>query len=422
MEKDRKMYTLSSTLVLPHFVDANGKLTVQASGDVPIFQWPDGSWNHEANRFMRELMERRLSRLNRGGSLATFAAHISHLLRFVWERDLMLSEITDSEFTTFMNALSQPRSGRNSNTVREIGRTCLQLIRSVAAHAGEVDAVSETGRIRIYVTKTRAGRREARSGGGSINHAAFPRRETRHRRMPTTRAAIDALIAASDSVSTSAHQKMRRLTMLRLMEITGARRGELTSLTTESVKSAMAMEKPMLRLITLKTRSDTPPSRLIPITRRDIEFVNTYIEIYRARIVSKHLRTGDHGYLLVNGRSGRPLQPGTLTLEISKLAAAANLKTRVSPHLFRHRFITRLFVALIEQHKMENEDQLRQALLEGETLRFKVSQWTGHRNLASLDHYIHLAFDESISSRGIDLDECMTNAISSSVGTTRSLS
>jgi integrase len=215
---------------------------------------------------------------------------------------------------------------------------------------------------------------------------------------------------------------MRRLTMLRLMEITGARRSELTSLTTASVKSAMAMEKPMLRLITLKTRSATPPSRLIPITRRDIEFVNTYIDIYRARIVSQHLRASDHGYLLVNGRNGQPLQPGTLTLEISKLAAASNLKTRVSPHLFRHRFITRLFVALIEQHKMENEDQLRQALLEGETLRFKVSQWTGHRNLASLDHYIHLAFDESISNRGVDLDECMITAISASVATTRSLS
>ncbi len=412
MSSNKQLYSLSTTLALPHCIDASGRLSVMDAKDVAMFQWPDGSWCHDANRFIRELTERRLSRVNRGGSIATFAAHISHLLRFVWARKISLSTITDAEFTSFIHFISEHGTGRSPKMVREIGRTCLQLMRSVAAHGGEADAVSETGRIRIYFTKSNSSRSSARRAAGGLNHASFPRPEPQRRRMPTTREVIDSLVAASETASTNPHQRMRRLVMLRLMEITGARRGELALLTTQAVKSALAMTRPMLKLITLKTRAWTPPSRLIPINRRDIEYINTYIEIYRSRIVSKHLKGNDHGYVLVNGRDGSALRPSTLTQEVAKLAAHAGLRSRVSPHLFRHRFITRLFVALIEQHELENEDQFRRALLEGETLRFKVSQWTGHRNLASLDHYIHLAFDEAMGSRGFNIDELMVAALS----------
>jgi hypothetical protein len=63
--------------------------------------------------------------------------------------------------------------------------------------------------------------------------------------------------------------------------------------------------------------------------------------------------------------------------------------------MFRHRFITKLFVWLINQHNIENEDSFRRLLLDGNAMREKVRQWTGHANLASLDTYIHMAFDEA---------------------------
>lgn len=63
--------------------------------------------------------------------------------------------------------------------------------------------------------------------------------------------------------------------------------------------------------------------------------------------------------------------------------------------MFRHRFITKLFVALIEQHAFENVDDFRRALLDTETMKQKVQQWTGHTNLASLNIYINLAFEET---------------------------
>ncbi|OJY97861.1 MAG: hypothetical protein BGP25_00015 [Lysobacterales bacterium 63-13] len=61
--------------------------------------------------------------------------------------------------------------------------------------------------------------------------------------------------------------------------------------------------------------------------------------------------------------------------------------------MFRHRFITKLFVALIEQHRVANPEAFRSMLLSGEELKTKVSEWTGTRP-ESLDAYIDLAFDE----------------------------
>jgi hypothetical protein len=63
--------------------------------------------------------------------------------------------------------------------------------------------------------------------------------------------------------------------------------------------------------------------------------------------------------------------------------------------MFRHRFITKLFVSLIEQHRFDNEDDFRRAMLDTETIKQKIQQWTGHTNLSSLDVYINLAFEEA---------------------------
>tara|TARA_A100000171_G_C2081672_1_gene120019 strand:- start:364 stop:789 length:426 start_codon:yes stop_codon:yes gene_type:complete len=77
------------------------------------------------------------------------------------------------------------------------------------------------------------------------------------------------------------------------------------------------------------------------------------------------------------------------------LAKAAKIQEQACAHMFRHRFITKLFVALIEQHEYENGDDFRRALLDGETLKRKVQEYTGHTSISSLEPYIHLAFEEA---------------------------
>ncbi|VEB96828.1 Site-specific recombinase XerD [Cedecea lapagei] len=111
----------------------------------------------------------------------------------------------------------------------------------------------------------------------------------------------------------------------------------------------------------------------------------------------------DLGYLLISETTGLRLTPETLTNELLLLAKTAKIEEQACAHMFRHRFITKLFVALIEQHEYENRDEFRRALLDGETLKRKVQEFTGHTSISSLEPYIHLAFEE-VTNFGATLD------------------
>ena len=98
--------------------------------------------------------------------------------------------------------------------------------------------------------------------------------------------------------------------------------------------------------------------------------------------------------MFLSETTGNPLQSQTISQELYALANAAGIEEKAHAHMFRHRFITKLFVTLIEQHAFENIDDFRRALLDTESIKQKVQQWTGHSQLSSLEIYIHLAFDE----------------------------
>lgn len=49
---------------------------------------------------------------------------------------------------------------------------------------------------------------------------------------------------------------------------------------------------------------------------------------------------------------------------------------------------------MIKQYDLENKDSFRNALLDVNTLKAHVRQLTGHKNVNSLDTYLHLAKSE----------------------------
>lgn len=393
MSEPSQLHFLSSDdFRLPHYVSSDGALVSRPADGIPLFQWPDGSWCPDANRFMRQLYERQLSRTNRGGTLATQAAHITHLLRFCWKRNLSLHDLTDADFTAFVAELSSAvdvkgRRRRLASTVLEIGRSCLALLEAASSHSG-----TPTG-VRVQSKPSSARGKSHNRRSPNLWHASFPNPSPKTRRIPVSAQEIRLLNDAAAQDSRNALQMMRRLIMLRLLEITGGRRAEIAAMKVQSVLEASDMDKPMLRIITLKTRASAPPERLIPVNHTDLSFISTYIRVYRTPFVSRRF-TKDHGFLLVNCTTGSPLRAGTITNEIRKLAKLTQQKRRISPHLFRHRYITKLFMALIEQHGAETPDAFRRMLLDGESLKRKVAEWTGHSCLDSLNQYIHLAFDE----------------------------
>lgn len=132
------------------------------------------------------------------------------------------------------------------------------------------------------------------------------------------------------------------------------------------------------------------------MTERDIQLLTDYADFHRAPVIVRRLPgQADHDYLFISETTGQPLRVNTFTFENQQLRALAKIEEPVSPHLFRHRFITKIFVAEILRSQITTLGDFKEALLHTETLKRKVQELTGHRNLRSLDVYIHLAWDEA---------------------------
>lgn len=407
MDSKRQLHRLTrGGFAAPDYVDVNGKLKVVSASDIPLITWPDGSWCHDANTYMRELFEKRLSRRNRGGSLATAAADISHLLRFVWARHISLQDLTDNLFRQFIGGLLNERKlqkpeqlAREASRVLAIGRSCLQFLDCVARYRNDDSLLGEHGRV-CAVRRVR----EVKIGGGSgvtskkvsyWHHPALPQPEAKHRRLPISSKNIELLRKAVPLSTSSSHLRMRRHVMLKLLEITGARRGEIAELTVSAVMKASQMDAPMLLVPTFKKRGGRTRERLLPISVSDSRFLVQYAEFYRGPLMRRRKRHGpDNGLFLVSDVTGRALTHRTITAEVARLAKIAAISERACPHMFRHRFITKLFVALIERHRAETPDSFRRLLLDTEELKRKVAEWTDHSDLETLSGYIDLAFDE----------------------------
>ena len=378
-----------------------------SANDIPILSWPDGRWCFPANVYMLELYHRGLSRKNHGGTLLTYAANISHLLRYCFYHQTDFPNLTDNQFAFFIKTLQGERRAkvpevhaRDSNSVIAIGRNCLDFLASVGKLYQDDAFIGLKGRIRAEQKEFEIRIEGARNGRGKLirkywHHRSFPTPDPKNKRLPISTDMVDQLRKSVESASGSIYQRKRRYSMLKLLEVTGGRRSEIAALTVESVYEASRMQEPALKLITAKKPGGREEFRYIPIPSHDVAFLVEFIEKNRRRIIRKTIgHKNDDGYFLVSETTGRKLEPNTITQEVAILTNAAGIKEKSCPHMFRHRFITKLFVSLIEQHRFENHDDFRRAMLDIETIKQKIQQWTGHTNLSSLDVYINLAFEE----------------------------
>ena len=192
----------------------------------------------------------------------------------------------------------------------------------------------------------------------------------------------------------------RRLLCLRLLESAPPRRGEVAELRVSAVLRAAAMPEPMLEMTTLKRGGH---KRFVPITRTLLRSLLSFHEMERQPLL-RRCGQSEHDVLFVSSANGAPLDWDSITQDIRVLARRAGIARAVTPHMFRHRFITKLFIDLIQLHDLKDVDALRRLLLSSEDLLMKVQQWTGHRSIDSLRTYVHEAFsDISGLRRSLDL-------------------
>lgn len=383
-----------------------GKEEYRDASRLPTLYWPNERWCVEANMFLLDLLGKTLSRSGRGGTVLVYAAHIGHLIKYCFRNQVPFHELSDNQFSHFIRGLNVNYSrdaaysrSRSGTTIIQIGRTCIRFLVFIGDLYDLPNFLGPTGSIRAQKTIFAGGYRK-RAGQSSApkltwTHSSFPLSSPQKRGMPISRDDIEKLKRAVLSISGSNFLVKRRLVMILVFEITGARRSEVALLKTSSVVNALRAGAPLLTMVTVKKGGNQFGERKIPVARVDLEFIQEFVEKNRARIVRRTVgRANDDGFVFVGERTGRGLTSDYLGHEFWKLRRAAGIETRVHAHSFRHRFITKMFIQMVKMHEYNNADDFRRALLSTSSLRKKLMAWTGHRNLDSLDHYIDLAFDE----------------------------
>lgn len=164
--------------------------------------------------------------------------------------------------------------------------------------------------------------------------------------------------------------------------------------------------------MTLKKGTDS--FREIPILSQDLTDLETFV-VERKIAFKNALKTNpklkDNGYLFFSTRTGRKMTGASLSNEIGLLRRLSGIEEAASAHLFRHRFVTKVIISLIENHNFSTPSALKKAFQELESLKIIVSEWTGHSSLSSLEHYIDEAFSEWKSMRST-IDKSIANRAS----------
>lgn len=405
---ERQLFqTLPGFIAPTHY--AAGKLFTRSASNIPFVLWPNGEPCQIANLYMLSLLKQRgrggrqglALKGSKGGTLGNYASKVSQLLRYCCRHNSEILEITDGFFCEFMDWLREEKNRNNlelprktSNSVDETGRVCLKFLQYAGAFYGNDQFVAVGGNINIEYREKRIKTRSGRIAISTyIHHHSFSAGSAVKSRNPVPSAHISSLRKAADEIKSTRFINRRRSIMISLLESIGCRRGELTDILVDDIFNADSQNDPLLILTNLKHADGS--QRSVPISKMLLRDVKKYIRLFRRPIIEHTLgASNDHGYLFISETTGRRLEDNTITSEISKLRKFADIPEKVCAHMFRHAYITRLFMTMIERHKFENEDKLRLALVTWDKFAADMMQWTGHTDITSLFRYIHIAYSE----------------------------
>jgi heterodisulfide reductase subunit C len=95
--------------------------------------------------------------------------------------------------------------------------------------------------------------------------------------------------------------------------------------------------------------------------------------------------------VFVSERTGAPITPNTITLELHILRKEAGIEGKAHPHLFRHRYITMALLRLIRAYKVKDKAHFSEMLLKLNQFAKEVMERTGHKTMESLARYVDWA-------------------------------
>ncbi len=395
---NKKLYiNLTNSNIINYYSIVNEKIQIEKIESIPFFFYPNYTPCYEANAYILYKLRFGYSQRN-GGSLRIIANHLSHFIRYTYIMPKITSFINynDSLFSSFIEFLQIDKSRRSNNQIIRIAHQVIDFLFFISDlyNLKSFIGVGKSNRINLFLRKKSKNNFGSTYSSHYIHHS-FPSPSPLKKRYPILLDDYKKLLNYLDDIQDEGI-KLRNKCFIQALEHTGARRDEICSLTVSSLRSALksTSDSPLLEITTLKSKIGKK-IRLIPVSRSFLLNLRFYIQYYRNTILRKiYTNTLPHDYIFISHTTGKAISPDTFTTYINTWSKKANLSTQVCAHMFRHRFITERFKALILEYDIDNKDDFRKILLNTNRLKQILIEWTGHSSIQSLDTYINLAFDD----------------------------
>ncbi len=162
--------------------------------------------------------------------------------------------------------------------------------------------------------------------------------------------------------STDSFEDVRDLAMFECMYATGARISEISSLNIEDIDFNMGQ---------IKLFGKGSKQRLVPIYKRALSALKTYIDTYRINVLDE---TSQDSSALFLTKHGKRMNTGQIREAFHMRRALAGISPEFTPHAIRHAFAT---------HLLEGGADLR-----------SVQEMLGHESLSTTQIYTHLSIDK----------------------------
>ena len=402
--------------LVSYFSAENGIVTFPAPR-FPVMSWPDGSWCLEANLYLERLHKKRRALADRpDGSVLTYAGHLNHFLRFCFEHKIPFTEISNDEFTEFVDQLVEERTPENDETnarqlpgVRAIGTTTLSFIDFCGRLYGLGNLIGIDGQILGSPAKgptARCRKSEREFEIRHFNHSSFPGKGPLKRRRPIDTSSLERLREAAFSTGCEYIQK-RRSVMLRLLEILGGRREEIGRLRVEALLDSLGGPNPKIILPWLAKKRGVTGTRTVDVSLSDAEHIISFILYDRPQVLRSNSRVArETGALFLDKRRGTPIRHETLSKEFRNLVAIAGLEERACMHMMRHRFVTNLVKSYLHVLSQQLQDpvELKHAVISYESILKMAREDMGLASAKTLRIYIDEAYEEFAAESDIRKD------------------
>lgn len=374
---------------IPSYV-SNKELVYKNFPKFPYASYSNGTPCFIVNLYFYSSPVIKLSQL----SIKRLAYCLAMLIRYCEHNSIDIVKFGFNDFIGFSNSLKldlmKNKKTRNNTTINNILKNVLFFYKFV----GETIYDSNN-----YVEKIlKANIKDLTFNNNlqdkkSFSHPAFLPNSPVKTRNPISKNQIELIYETISDLYVNSFSQERLKVLVLLLEVTGARIGELADLKVNNIVEAFKMDKPLLIIKTLKRKQEE--YRNVPVAKNDLKRIIDFINTHRKIRIRKTVGVNeDDGFLFISYKTGKHVTTTSLINEFGNLRAKANISEPMSAHMFRHRFITNMFVQLLKNYDIENKDNFRKALLDVSSLKVYIQEVTGHKSSASLDTYLHLAKEE----------------------------